>query len=212
MENQNNRHQGLISRMNAWLISKISEDYNRRVDQRKQELFESLSGKVLEIGPGTGANLDYYPEGVALIGLEPSPHMQRYLQNKAEETGRKIKIITGVAEDIPLEDESVDSVVSTLVLCSVSDPQIALSEIKRVLKPGGQFLFLEHVAAHENRFLRIIQHLVKPLWKYIADGCRPDRETGAMIREAGFGELQMKRFKLSLPLVGPHIMGRAVKE
>lgn len=212
MVKQNNRHTGVISRLNAWLISKVSVNYNRQVDARKRELFKDLTGKVLEIGPGTGANLEYYPKEISLIGLEPSPHMQRYLEEKAKEIGRPIDIITGVAEDIPLDDESVDAVVSTLVLCSVDDQRQALSEIKRVLKPGGTFVFLEHVAAPENSLLRKVQQFIKPAWRKIADGCQPDRKTGKVIRDTGFNDLHMEYFRLSIPLVAPHIMGRAVKE
>ncbi|MDR8390481.1 class I SAM-dependent methyltransferase [Aliifodinibius sp. S!AR15-10] len=209
---QTNPHTGLISRLNAWMLHKGEDRYNQRVEERKRRIFSGLSGSVLEIGPGTGANLEFYPERVLLTGLEPNPHMKRYLKEKADKLGRQIEILTGAAEDIPLENESMDGVVSTLVLCSVSDLQQTLHEIKRVLKPGGTFLFMEHVAAQEHTFLRRIQRWIKPLWRRMAEGCRPDRETWKAIEEAGFNELHLEHFTLSLPVVGPHIMGRATKK
>lgn len=205
------KHTSFISRFNAWLLAKGSDRYNRKVDQRKKELFSGLSGRVLEIGPGTGSNLPYYSKDVRLIGLEPNPHMQRYLTEKAVQMNRSLEIISGRAENIPLKGESVDAVVSTLVLCSVDNVQDTLSEIKRVLKPGGSFLFIEHVAAPEKSRLRKIQRTIKPLWKCVADGCHPNRETWKMIENAGFDQLEIQHFLLSLAVVGPHILGRGKK-
>jgi len=122
-----------------------------------------------------------------------------------------MELMTGTAEDIPLADESVDAAVSTLVLCSVDNLSDALTEIKRVLKPDGRFLFIEHVAAPEKSLLRSVQHGIEPLWKRMADGCHPDRETWKAIEDAGFGNVEIEHFRLSLPVVGPHIMGTAVK-
>ena len=206
------KHTGLISRFNAWMLHKGSESYNERVDDLKQSLFDDLEGEVLEIGPGTGANLKYYPDTITrLIALEPSPFMQNYLLERADMLELKVDVITGAAENIPLPDESVDAVVSTLVLCSVDSLARSLYEVKRVLRPGGRFLFMEHVAAPRNTWRRKVQQGVEPVWRRIADGCHPDRETWKAIKEAGFREVEIERFRLSLPIVGPHIMGRAVK-
>ncbi len=206
------KHTGLTSRFNAWLMHKGSERYNRQVDERKRQLFSGLSGRVLEVGPGTEANLEYYSNEESLIGLEPNPYMQQYLKEKARKLDTPIEIITGTAEDIPLADDSVDAVVSTLVLCSVDSVTDSLSEVKRILKPHGQFLFMEHVAAHQRTWLRSIQYWVKPFWKRIGDGCHPDRETWKFIEDAGFDQVEIEHFGLSLPVVGPHIMGTAVKK
>ena len=200
-----------ISRFNAWLLHKGSDRYNRQVDERKRQLFSGLSGRVLEVGPGTGANLEYYPNEVSLIGLEPNPYMHQYLKEKARKLSMPLEIITGIAEDIPLADDSVDAVVSTLVLCSVDRVTDSLSEVKRILKHRGQFLFMEHVAAHQRTWLRNIQYWVKPVWKRIGDGCHPDRETWKFIEDAGFDQVEIEHFRLSLPVVGPHIMGTAIK-
>lgn len=204
-------HTGFISRFNAWLLHKGSDRYNERTHQQKKKMFSELSGNVLEIGPGTGANLEYYPDEVSLTGLEPNPHMQKYLREKAQQAGKSIEIITGIAEEIPAPDEIFDAVVSTLVLCSVESQSDSLSEIKRVLKPGGKFLFIEHVAARAGSFSRGFQKIVKPLWKRIADGCHPDRETWKVIEGVGFQKVNIEHFRLSLPIVAPHIIGTAIK-
>lgn len=206
------RHTGLISRFNAWLLSRGSSRYNEIMNGQKRRLFSGLSGRVLEIGPGTGANLGYYPNDVSLvIGLEPSPYMQQYLNKEAAEFRINLEVITGKAEQIPLSAGSVDAVVSTLVLCSVEDVARSLSEIERVLKPGGTFLFIEHVAAPEHSFLRTVQRSIKPIWKWMADGCHPDRETWKAVENAGFSRVEIEHFRLPLAVIGPHIIGTAVK-
>lgn len=206
------KHTSLISRFHAWQLHRGSEWYNRQVNERKRDLFSDLQGQVLEIGPGTGANLEYYPENVKLTGVEPNPYMQNYLEEKSRQLGKDIEIVTGMAEEIPLPDKFADAVVSTLVLCSVDSLKESLTEIKRVLKPGGSFLFLEHVAAPEKTWLRRIQHGIKPIWKCVADGCNPDRVTWKAIEDAGFGRVEIEHFHLSLPVVAPHIVGKAVKD
>jgi len=110
-----------------------------------------------------------------------------------------------------MPDASVDAVVSTLVLCSVDGHRDALAEILRVLRPGGRFVFIEHVGAPEGTWLRRLQRWIRPLWKPVADGCRPDRDTGDRILEAGFERVEMDRFRLPLPVVSPHVAGTAWK-
>lgn len=166
---------------------------------------------MLEIGPGTGANLEFYPEDVRLSLLEPSPYMQQYLKEKAEKLGREVEVHTGVAEEIPFPDGSFNSVITTLVLCSVEDIGQSLSEIRRVLKPGGRFYFMEHVAAPENSRLHTFQNLITPLWKRMADGCHPNRNTGDFIQNSGFTDIYIENTRIKLPVVSPHIIGSATK-
>ena len=118
----------------------------------------------------------------------------------------------GRAGALPFPDASIDVVISTLVLCSVG-PELnaSLAEIHRVLRPGGRFLFLEHVAAPAGSLLRRVQRWVRPVWRGIADGCRPDQETGQAIEKTGFSRVEMERFRLQLPLVSPHVSGVAYK-
>lgn len=143
--------------------------------------------------------------------MEPSPYMQKYLKEKADELGREVEIHTGVAEDIPFPDKTFDSVITTLVLCSVDDVELSLSEIRRVLKPGGRFYFMEHVAAPKNSRLHTLQNLITPLWKRMAEGCHPNRNTGELIQRSGLRDINTENTRLNLPVVGPHIIGSATK-
>lgn len=114
---------------------------------------------------------------------------------------------------MPLPDNSVDAVVGTLVLCSVDDVPAALSEVRRILKPGAAFYFIEHVAAPAHSRLRWVQRFVRPFWSYFGDGCQPDRETCLSLEAAGFDRLHYERFRAGSRwnIVGPHIMGSARK-
>lgn len=178
---------------------------------RKRTLFADLQGTVLEIGPGTGINLRYVPNGIRWIGVEPNPYMHRYIRDKAQELGMEVDVRSNAAEQLGLPDESVDAVVSTLVLCSVSSLEAALAEIRRVLKPGGRFYFIEHVAAPRGTWLRTLQHWIKPVWRVLADGCHPDRETHRALESAGFTDVRYEHVDVSLPVVKPHIIGVARK-
>jgi SAM-dependent methyltransferase len=200
-------HKRLFARM----IASESESARHYYESRKRTLLGDLHGTVLEIGAGAGANLEYYPRDVQWIGIEPNPAMFPYLQQEAQRLGMTVQLREGVAEQLAVDDNSVDAVVTTFVLCSVHDPRQALQEIKRVLKPGGRFVFMEHVAAPPDSRTRSVQRLLKPLWKPLADGCNPDRETGSTIEAAGFSSVQIEHFKIAVPVVGPHIAGVAVK-
>ncbi|HEV8613042.1 MAG TPA: class I SAM-dependent methyltransferase [Gemmatimonadales bacterium] len=202
---------GWPKRVHAWLLAHCTARYERMVAERKRTLLGDIPGDVLEIGPGAGPNLRYYPAGVRWIGIEPNPYMHPYLREAAERRGLGIEIRSATAEQIPAEDSSVDTVVSTLVLCSVRDPAATLREIVRVLRPGGRFVFLEHVAAPPGTKLRRMQNLLCPLWKVIADGCHPNRETGRTIEQAGFDRVHYEPFRLPLGPVGPQIAGFAIK-
>ena len=202
---------GLGSRIHAWVLAHLGGRYERMVAERKRALFAGLGGNVLEIGPGTGPNLVYYPSGIRWLGVEPNPYMVPYLRTAAARAGLPVDLRPGTAERLPAEDNSMDTVVSTLVLCSVHDPDGVLREIRRVLKPGGQFLFLEHVAAPPGTRLRRVQTAIRPLWKIIGDGCHPDRDTGAAIERAGFAEVRYENFRLPLGPVATQISGVAVK-
>lgn len=200
-------------RVFAWVIAHSEDATNRLLGARKRALFAGLHGTVLEIGPGTGANLPFLPPDVRWIGVEPNLYMHRYLREKAVRLGREVEVRCGTAEQLDLPDESVDAVIATLVLCSVDDVTQALHEVRRVLKPDGQFVFIEHVAAPRGTMLRRFQELVQPVWSLIADGCHPDRETWVALEHAGFRELRYERFELAIPLkiVAPCIAGVAVK-
>jgi ubiquinone/menaquinone biosynthesis C-methylase UbiE len=202
---------GLGKRVHAWLLAHGTARYERMVAERKRALLSGLGGNILEIGPGAGPNLRFYSKDCRWIGVEPNPYMVPYLRQSAEQAGLHMEIRSGTAEQLPAADQSMDAVVATLVLCSVSDPKKVLQEVLRVLKSGGRFLFIEHVAAPRGTWLRTAQRWLRPLWRRIADGCHPDRETGDFIKQAGFSEVRYEAFRLPLGPVGPQIAGGARK-
>jgi SAM-dependent methyltransferase len=192
-------------------MSKPNAKYERAVGPHKRELFSALEGTVLEIGPGAGVNLKYYLGSVRWIGIEPNPYMHPYIQREARRLGREIEVRLGSATSLGVADGSVDAVVSTLVLCSVKDPSAVVREILRVLKPGGKYVFVEHVAAPAGTWLRRIQDFIQPAWTFFADGCHPNRETWATLKEAGFARVDYQQFRAPAGLAAPHIAGEAVK-
>jgi ubiquinone/menaquinone biosynthesis C-methylase UbiE len=202
---------GFSARFHAWLMSHAGPRYDRLVRERKADLFVGLRGNILEIGPGTGPNLSYFPAGVHWLGIEPNACMNPYLSRAMAQADAAATVRQGIAERLPVEDQSQDAVVSTLVLCSVSQPELVLREVRRVLRPGGQFLFMEHVAAERGTGLRTMQQWVQPLWGRLADGCHVNRETGKLIEAAGFLEVHIERFRLPLGLIAPQIAGRAIR-
>jgi len=178
----------------------------------KSKLFQGISGIVLEIGSGTGINLQYLPNNIGYIGLDPNIYSWNYLRDDLSGKLSKSRLILAHAEKIPLIDDEIDVVISTFVLCTVKDQKQALREIIRVLKPGGNLLFIEHVAAEENTITRRLQHFFKSVWKIIDNGCDLERETENNIRCAGFRQVDIRRFSLPvLSILSNHIMGKATK-
>jgi len=195
----------------AWFMARGGDKYDGMVQGRKRDLLGNLQGTLVEIGSGTGPNLRYLPPELRIIGVEPNPFMHRHFLEEARNQGRRAHLVQGLAESLPLPDASVDAVLSTLVLCSVGRIEPVLAEVLRILKPGGCFLFVEHVGAPEGTWLRRVQRWVKPVWRRIGEGCEPDRNTGQFLHAAGFQHVSFSRFSLPLPLVAPHIAGVAWK-
>ncbi len=202
-------HTGVRARVFAFLLRKLNRRYERWMAERKRALLGGLRGTILEIGPGAGVNLGYYSPGMRWIGIEPNPYMQAYLRKEAEKLGLQVDLRTAVGERLDVADRSVDAVVGTLVLCSVSDVARVLKEIRRVLKPGGRFVFIEHVAAPRGTWLRRLQGWLAPFCGFFAEGCHPDRETWTAIEDAGFTDVRIEHFRMPMPVVSPHIAGVA---
>lgn len=190
-------------------MSTVGTSHDQQVAPFKRQLLADLHGDVLEIGPGGGANFAYFPPDIRWVGVEPNPYMDQYLRVGAQ--GRAIELRAGYGEALPAADGSMDAVVATLVLCSVHDIDTTLAEIRRVLKPGGKYIFVEHVAAPAGSGLRRRQEWIQPLWGFFADGCHPDRESWRNLAGAGFSHLEVKHFDISMPIVRPHIAGFAIK-
>lgn len=172
-------------------------------------------GEVLEIGAGTGASIEHYPGQVTKLVLsEPDRHMRKILEQKASAKGAgKIRISDGTAERISAADESFDCVVASLVCCSVNDLEATLQEVRRVLKKGGRFVFLEHVAAADGTSRRRWQYRINPVWRLLMGNCHLIRETEAAIVGAGFEirEITRESMRKALPVVRPTIRGFAEK-
>jgi ubiquinone/menaquinone biosynthesis C-methylase UbiE len=182
----------------------------RGMAARRAALLAEARGTVLEIGAGTGRNLAAYPAVDRLVLTEPAPTMREILDRRVDRDGRAATVLDASAESLPLATGSVDSVVSTLVLCTVPDADAALAEVARVLRPGGRLLFLEHVHAPDGTALRRWQdRLVEP-WAAFAVGCRCDRDILAAIgRHLTVGSVEAARW-LGMPaVVRPLVMGTA---
>ncbi len=164
----------------------------------RSELIPSAEGKVLEIGMGSGLNLPHYDGISGLIGLEPSEELQNLAQDMLIQTHFPSEMLTGSAEDIPLESNTFDTVVMTWTLCSVTDPVLALSEIKRVIKPGGKVIFAEHGKSPDQN-IRKLQKTLNPLWSRIAGGCQLNREIVDLYESSGFKFKSMERGYLEGP-------------
>ena len=200
---------GVSKRWFAWALSHMAGRYDALLADRKRDLLGRLAGTIVEIGPGTGTNFRYYPRGVRWIGVEPNPYMHPYLRRAGTAAGIDVEVLESGAETMGLADGFADVVVTTAVLCSLYDQAKTLREIRRVLKPGGRLVFLEHVAAGRTTSLRKVQRFVRPFWRCIADGCDPSRDTREAIVEAGFSLVQFESFKLPLGPVATHIAGVA---
>jgi ubiquinone/menaquinone biosynthesis C-methylase UbiE len=180
----------------------------------REELLADLSGRVVEAGAGTGANIDLYPDAVDhVLATEPDPHMRAALEDKvsAQADASRIDVSPAPATSLPIEDGSVDAVVVTLVLCSVRDPAAALAEFRRVLRPGGRLVYLEHVHAYESPKRAKWQRRLEPVWKRVAGNCHLTRRTEQAVVDAGFVIESERRedMRASMPLVARTVRGVA---
>jgi SAM-dependent methyltransferase len=182
------------------------------VRSRRRGLLGNARGRVVEIGAGTGLNVAHYPDGIAELMLtEPDAAMRRRLARRLQRHGRVARIVDAPAERLPLADASVDTVVSTLVLCTVTDPERTLREIARVLRPDGQLLFIEHVRA-SSRFLAACQDKLLQPWRRFAAGCCCNRPTVELMRACGFAVAADDGVWRGMPaIVHPLIVGRATQ-
>ncbi|CAN5627288.1 class I SAM-dependent methyltransferase [soil metagenome] len=206
----------------AWLLAPI---YDRMVAPAedacfrdwRHELLSGLRGDVLEIGAGTGANIEHYPATVdRVVFTEPDPGMRRRLDDKLAAAGDAFgpgasEVFTDSADHLSFADASFDAVVGTLVLCTVADPAAALAEVRRVLRPGGRLVFLEHVAAEDRPDRLRWQRRLDPIWKRVVGGCRLTRRTAAEIEAAGFsiGAITRESARKATPVIRPTIRGWA---
>jgi ubiquinone/menaquinone biosynthesis C-methylase UbiE len=197
----------VMGRIFAAMYDRMMKDTEEAgLRDHRRAIVGRATGRVLEIGAGTGLNLDHYgPEVTELVLTEPEEPMARRLRAKAT----RGEVVDAGADHLPFPDGSFDTVVSTLVLCTVPDPDRAIAEIKRVLKPGGRLLFIEHVRSHDAKSAKW-QDRLTPVWRFVGHGCHPNRDTAATLTRAGF-ELEMESWRLpkAPPIVRPIIEGVA---
>ena len=175
----------------GWLLARM---YDRMLEgseraglrEWRRTLLDRARGEVLELGAGTGGNLALYPSSVTrLVLCEPDRHMRERLRSKLA-ARPDVEVLDAPAEALPVAAGSFDTVVATLVLCSVKDPARVVAEIRRVLRPGGTFLFLEHIGAPAGTWTRRAQGALEPVWRRLAGNCHLTRQPGPLLEEAGF--------------------------
>jgi ubiquinone/menaquinone biosynthesis C-methylase UbiE len=180
--------------------------------ERRERLLDGLAGRVLEIGAGTGVTFPLYPSTVTeVVALEPEAHLRRIAEEAAKSAPIPVVVRDGLAQRLPQPDASFDAVVVSLVLCSVPDQQAALAEIRRVLRPGGELRFFEHVISRHRIKAAVLKGLQATIWPRIGGGCHPARDTAGAIERAGFVIQSCERLRPApkQPPV-PFILGRAV--
>jgi SAM-dependent methyltransferase len=181
------------------------------LSEMRRALLAGARGRVLELGAGTGLNLGHYPAEIESLTLaEPDPHMSKQLRAKLSRLSYEVEVVEAPAERLPFDDAAFDTAVVTLVLCTVPDQETALAEIKRVLKPGGRLLFLEHVRANHPDLAKWQDRLESP-WRFLGDGCHCNRDTVAAIGAAGFKLDEVERGELpkAPPIIRPLVRGSA---
>jgi ubiquinone/menaquinone biosynthesis C-methylase UbiE len=192
-------------------LLKGTEDAGLR--ETRRQVLAAARGRTIDLGAGTGANLGLYPDAVTdLVLSEPDPHMVKRLRAHLAESGIAAEPAEAPAERLPFEDSSFDTAVFTLVLCTVPDPQAALAEAARILKPGGRLLFVEHVRAPEHGLARWQDRFEAP-WRFFADGCHCNRDTVAAIEASPLTLDRVERGDLpkSPPITKPLAWGAATK-
>jgi MFS family permease len=205
----------LFARFYAWASPRMEK---AGFGERRGQLLAGLTGRVLEVGAGNGMNFAHYPaEVTGVLAVEPEPHLRALAETRASETAIAIEVVDGTADHLPAADASFDAVVASLVLCSVPDVSAALAEIRRVLKPGGEMRFFEHVRADTRGLARVQRVLDATVWPTVGAGCHAHRDTRTAIEEAGFTITDVEQLRIPETRIpgptSPHILGAAtIKE
>lgn len=203
-------HHPLFARLYARL-SHAAED--RGQAEHRQRLLAGLRGRVVEVGAGNGLNFAHYPPQVdEVVAVEPEAHLRSLAEDAAVRARVVVTVVDGTASALPVDDASCDAAVASLVLCTVPEQAAALAELRRVLRPGGELRFYEHVVSGDRRIARLQRAADATFWPRLAGGCHAARDTAAAIAAAGFVVERQERFAFRpsplLPGV-PHILGIA---
>lgn len=207
------KNNAILGPINSWIFMVLSGYMDYLFGKAKRELFKNHPKTVVEIGPGAGANMRYFEKGTKLIAIEPNIHMHSNLRKSAQKYGIHLEIRAIVGEAIDLPNNSIDFVVCTLVMCTVANPAECMKQIKRVLKPSGIFVFIEHVKAKENTILAWFQNLTFKPWYWFFESCNTKRDTKTLLKSAGFSSLSLEEYYCYSPFIPiiPQIRGKAIK-
>jgi ubiquinone/menaquinone biosynthesis C-methylase UbiE len=179
-----------------------------RLSQLRRDVVAQTFGLVLEVGVGTGLNIEFYPPGAWIVAVDPDNAALRRAQRRCAQSPARVQLLAAGGEALPFPDGTFDEVVATLVFCTVPSPALSLREVRRVLKPGGAFRFMEHVRSPHPGWARL-QDLVTPIWRVMADGCCPNRATVAAIEAAGFVIESLVSYPFGPYPVRPQVRGIA---
>jgi ubiquinone/menaquinone biosynthesis C-methylase UbiE len=197
----------------ARFFDRLSRLMEREAGRHRDELLAGLTGRVVEVGAGNGINFAHYPDSVSeVVALEPEAYLREKAQRAVRDAPVPVSVRAGVAAPLPLEDASFDGAVASLVLCTVPDLPAALAELRRVLKPGGELRFMEHVRSERPRKARLQERLDRSgIWPRLGGGCHCGRDTVAAIQSSGFQLDRVRRYTLgpSWIVTNPHVLGLA---
>jgi ubiquinone/menaquinone biosynthesis C-methylase UbiE len=182
------------ARINAWFFHGMDWYMHWKYAALKTRLFADLPPRVVELGAGAGANFRYLRPGTTVIAAEPNRHMHGQMRQRARSWGVQLSIVPSGIEGLALADDSVDAVMASLVLCTVADAAATVREVHRVLKPGGRFVCIEHVAAPAGSFVGRLQRLVYRPWRWFFEGCHTHRDTAATLQRTGFSHVAIEPF------------------
>jgi ubiquinone/menaquinone biosynthesis C-methylase UbiE len=206
----------LPNKVNHPLFARFYHRFAQREDEHgnaenRRELLAGLSGRVVEVGTGIGSNFAHYPPGVTeVVAVEPEPYLRAKSESAASAAPVSVRVLDGLADELPLEDASVDAGVASLVLCSVPDQAAALAELRRVIRPGGELRFYEHVISNQRSARRFQRVMDATVWPRVAGGCHMTRDTRGAIEKAGFTVQRSRRFPFPAGRFGlPHVLGSA---
>ena len=190
----------LYQKLFANFYDVFMHDFEKKLFKKRKNLLSNLEGNILGVGEGTGVNFKFYPKETTVYSVEPSKAMLEKAKLKANDKGNITFYNYGIndqALDNELEEKSMDAIVCTLVLCTIPDPVLALDNFKRWLKPTGKLIIMEHIHAAKP-LNKTLQNIINPAWKVVGDGCHLNRNTDALIKEAGFLPLNEEYFKRTL--------------
>lgn len=198
---------------NAFFFAMMGGYLDLLLRHRKKRFFADLPDELVELGPGIGANFKYLRPGTRVVAIEPNEAMHARLRARADKHGIHLDLRGIVGEKLDLPSGSAHAVLSSLVLCTVKDPAQVVAEVRRVLRPGGKYVFIEHQAAKDSKFLRAIQRWVRRPWAWVFEGCSCERDLTHVITQAEFASVELEEYRIHSPFLpfNTQLAGSAIK-